>query len=616
MAFSQRFASFSNQKGGRTVGRQYQSVVIMLLLSLVMVGGIGSRLAYLQLVQGEHNRELAEDNRILLVPRRPARGTIFDRNGEILVGSRLSHSVSIWPITLPQDDKARSQVITKLAKILDIPASEINERLALDSYNLTKSVPIARGISSAQTTALAEYGNELPGVRVEAEAVRNYPRGDLAAHALGYTGELNDTDLENLKEKQYRLGDVIGKMGLEMALEDTLRGQWGGQQVEVDSSGQVLRVLGEKPSISGHDVTLTLDLKLQQAAERALGDHIGAIVAIDPRNGAVRAMVSRPTFDPNIFSARITEAQWQQIQSRGYPLVNRAMRAYPPASTFKVITATAGMESGKFDPDTVLPTYPFINVGGIQFWDWNNAGFGPLGFRGALAMSSDTFFYQIGRAVGEQSLEKWMRNYGLGAKTGIELGEEEDEGLVPNPEWKARELDEAWYLGDTINASNGQGNVLATPLQIAVMFAVVANGGYKVTPHFVSDAAAEAEGGSRWKKSLGLAPSTVEVLQDGLREVVSNGTGRAVSDPKLPPISGKSGTAEAPPGETHTWFGAYGPADKPEIVVVAFGEHSGGGGGSFAAPMVKQVLDEFFGVNKAGDKAAGAASVDPLLGTQ
>lgn len=630
MAFSQRSASFSNntsfsdKKGGRTVGRQYQSVVIMLLLSLVMVGGIGSRLAYLQLVQGERNRELAENNRILLVPRRPARGTIFDRNGEILVGSRLSHSVSIWPITLPENPEVRSQVIAKLARILDIPASEINERLAIDSYNLTKSVPIARGISSAQTTALAEYSNELPGVRVEAEAVRNYPRGDLAAHALGYTGELNDTELEDLKEKQYRLGDVIGKMGLEMALEDTLRGQWGGQQVEVDSSGQVLRVIGEKPSVSGNDVTLTLDLKLQQAAEKALGNHIGAIVAIDPRDGAVRAMVSRPTFDPNIFSARITEAQWQQIQSRGYPLVNRAIQAYPPASTFKIVTTTAGIESGKFSPDTVLSTYPFLTIGGIQFWDWNNAGFGPLGFRGAMAMSSDTFFYQVGRAVGEKTLEKWMRSYGLGTKTGIELGEEEDEGLVPNPAWKERELDEPWYLGDTINASIGQGNVLATPLQIAVMFAVVANGGYKVTPHFISDtigdkatnSAVNVADDNPWKKSLGLAPSTLQVLKDGLREVVTNGTGRAVSDPQLPPIAGKSGTAEAPPFESHTWFGAYGPADKPEIVVVAFGEHSGGGGGSFTGPMVKQVLDEYFGVKKAGDQAAEATSVDPLLGSQ
>jgi penicillin-binding protein 2 len=592
MSFSQRASSFSEKKVGRTVGRQYQSVVIMLLLSLIMIGGIGSRLAYLQLIQGDRNRELAEENRILLLPRRPARGTIFDRNGEILVGSRLSHSVSIWPIALPKKDQERTQVIARLAQILDVPVVEINERLAQSSYNLNKSVPIARGVSSAQTTALAEYESELPGVRVEAEAVRNYPRGDLGAHVLGYTGELNPEELEDLKEQEYRLGDVIGKMGLEAALEPQLRGQWGGQQVEVDSSGRVLSVIGEKPSISGKDVQITLDLKLQQAAEEALGDNIGAIVAIDPRDGAIRAMVSRPTFDPNIFSTRITEEQWAQITKNGYPLVNRAMRAYPPASTFKVITATAGMESGKFSPDVVLPTYASLNIGGIQFWDWNNAGFGPLGFRGALAMSSDTFFYQIGRGVGEKSLQEWMHKYGLGAKTGIELGFEEDEGLVPDEAWKLEVLDEEWYLGDTINASIGQGNVLATPLQIAVMFAVIANGGNRVTPHLVGNDT------QVWQQSIGMKPTTVKVIQDGLREVVTNGTGGAVQSPELPPISGKSGTAEAPPGETHTWFGAYGPSAKPEIVVVAFGEHSGGGGGSFAAPMVKKVLEQYFGVKK------------------
>ncbi len=610
MSFSQRASSFSEKKGGRTVGRQYQSVVIMLLLSFVMIGGIGSRLAFLQLVQGERNRELAEDNRILLLPRRPARGTIFDRNGEILVGSRLSHSVSIWPIALPKEEAKREQVLTRLAQILDVPAEEISDRLAQSSDNLNKSVPISRGVSSAQTTALAEYDHELPGVRVEAEAVRNYPRGDLAAHVVGYTGELNDAELEELKEQDYRLGDVIGKMGLEMALEPTLRGQWGGQQVEVDSSGRVLSVIGEKPSISGQDVQITLDLELQKAAEKALdakGDKLGAIVAIDPRDGAVRAMVSRPTFDPNIFSTRITQAQWEQITKNGYPLVNRAMQAYAPASTFKVITATAGMESGKFSPETVLPTYAFLNFGGIQFWDWNNAGFGPLGFRGAMAMSSDTFFYQIGRGVGEKSLQEWMHKYGLGSRTGIELGFEEAKGLVPDEEWKLKELDEPWYLGDTINASIGQGNVLATPLQIAVMFAIVANGGDHVTPHFVVDDS------KTWRRSIGMKPSTVKVLQESLREVVTNGTGGAVNDPKLPPIAGKSGTAEAPPRENHTWFGAYGPYENPEIVVVAFGEHTGGGGGSFAAPMVKQVLDQYFGIKE--DKSEEPV-VDPALGTQ
>lgn len=587
--------SFGEKKSGRTVGRQYQSVVIMLLLSLSMMGGIGSRLAYLQIVQGERNRELAEDNRVLLLPRRPARGTIFDRNGEVLVGSRLSHSVSIWPIALPEEETDKKEVIARLAQILDVPAREIDERLAQSSYNLNKSVPIARGLSSAQTTALAEYAAQLPGVRVEAEALRNYPRGDLAAHVLGYTGELDDAELENLKEDGYRLGDFIGKMGLEMALESQLRGEWGGQQVEVDSSGRVLSIIGEKSPVSGQDVQTTLDLKLQRAAEEALGDHIGAIVAIDPRDGAVRAMVSRPTFDPNIFSTRITQAQWDQITRNGYPLVNRAMRAYAPASTFKIITATAGMESGKFSPDVVLQTYPFLTIGGIQFWDWNNAGFGPLGFRGAMAMSSDTFFYQIGRGVGGKTLQDWMRKYGLGELTGIELGAEEDKGLVPDESWKRDVLNEPWYLGDTINSSIGQGNVLATPLQIAVMFAVVANGGDRVTPHFVMD---ENQDPNQWRTSIGMKPSTVKVLQESLRQVVTAGTGGAVNDPALPPIAGKSGTAEAQPRESHTWFGAYGPYENPEIVVVAFGEHSGGGGGSFAAPMVKKVLDQYFGVNQ------------------
>ncbi|MEO1634071.1 MAG: penicillin-binding protein 2 [Cyanobacteria bacterium J06631_9] len=599
MSFSQRASSggfsgsFGEKKGGRTVGRQYQSVVIMLLLSLVMLGGIGSRLAYLQIVEGERNRELAEDNRILLLPRRPARGTITDRNGEVLVSSRLSHSVSIWPIALPKEETDRARVIERLAQILDVPVGEINERLEQSSYNLNKSVPISRGVSSAQTTALAEYANELPGVRVEAEAVRNYPRGDLGAHVLGYTGEINTDDLEALEEQDYRLGDVIGKMGIELAMEETLRGQWGGEQVEVDSSGRVLSVIGEKPSVSGQDVQITLDLELQRVAEQALGDNIGAIVAMDPRDGAIRAMVSRPTFDANIFSTRITQAQWEQITKNGYPLVNRAVQSsYAPASTFKVVTTTAGIESGKYSPEAVLPTYPFLNIGGIQFWDWNNAGFGPLGFRGAMAWSSDTFFYQIGRGVGEVELQNWMRAYGLGSKTGIQVGVDEDPGLVPDAEWKREVLGEPWYLGDTINASIGQGNVLATPLQITVMFAVVANGGDLVTPYFVMD----GEDRSQQRVSLGMQPSTIQVLQEGLRQVITDGTGGAVNDPKLPPIAGKSGTAEAPPRENHTWFGAYGPYEDPEIVVLAFGEHSGGGGGSFAAPMVKQVLDQYFGV--------------------
>jgi penicillin-binding protein 2 len=427
----------------------------------------------------------------------------------------------------------------------------------------------------------------------------------LAAHVLGYTGELSDRDLERSKEKGYRLGDVIGQMGIEAAYEDLLRGEWGGQQVEVDGSGQVVRVLGRKPTQAGKDVNLTLDLDLQKAAEAALGDRKGAIVAINPSNGAVLAMVSRPAFDPNLFSSRISDAQWKQLQSEDHPFVNRALQGFPPASTFKVVTTTAGIESGKFSSDTVLPTYPSISVGGIEFSDWNHAGFGPLGFVEAIAMSSDTFFYQIGMGVGDRTLIHWAHRYGFGQKTGIELASEESAGLVPDDAWKRKQLGEGWFLGDTVNMSIGQGFLQVTPLQLAVMFAVPANGGYRVKPHLLKD----NEAAQNWREPLNLKPETVQTLRAGLRMVVTGGTGAALNAPDLPPVSGKSGTAEDIGRENHTWFGAYAPSDKPEIVVVAFGENSGGHGGSHAGPMVRAVMEAYFHPNKKSLKQSGVEQV-------
>lgn len=598
MAFTRFSPTVADHKTTRTVGRQYQSLVIMLLISLGLLGGVGSRLAYLQLVQGHRNRQLAENNRILLLPKRPARGTILDRNGKILAGSRLSHSVSIWPIALPKSQIERDRVVERLARLLDVSADTLQSRLEQAGYESTQSVPIARGLSPAQAIALTEYTADLPGVRVEAEAVRNYPHGDLAAHVLGYTGEMTDEELIEREEEGYRLGDVVGQMGAESAFEPMLRGVWGGQQVEVDSSGRIIKVLGEKPAISGNDIHLTLDLELQRAAEAALGNRIGAIVALNPKNGEVLAMVSRPTFDPNIFSTQISDEQWSQLQGKNYPFLNRSLRTYPPASTYKIVTTTAALESGRYSPNTVLSTYPYITAGGIQFWDWNRAGFGPLSFQGAMAWSSDTFFYQTAMGMGEAPLIQWSRRYGFGQKTGIELAPEESAGLVPDEAWKQENLEEGWYLGDTINMSIGQGYMQTSPLQVAVMFSVAANGGYRVKPHLLKDNSESKQ----WREELAMQPSTVRILQEGLRRVITAGTGKALNVPTLPPVSGKSGTAEAPPYETHTWFGAYGPSDNPEIVVVAFGEHSGGGGGSVAAPMVRQVLEAYFKQGNAAEQ--------------
>ncbi len=580
--------SVAHYQTPRTVGSPYQSLIIMLLVSVFMVGGIGSRLAYLQLVKGTRNRQLADNNRIRLLPKQPERGRILDREGKVLAGSRLSHSVYLWPLA-----QKRSQwVVTlkRLSHILKIPEAKLRKRLEQEGYNSPYRVRIQRGISPALVTALAENTSELVGVKVEAEAVRYYPYGDLAAHVLGYTGEMNDADFEKFKAKGYRLGDVIGQMGVEAAFEKQLRGEWGGQQVEVNGLGQVVQILGEKPSLAGKDVQLTLDMNLQKAAEEALGDRKGAIVALNPNNGAILAMVSRPTFDPNIFSTRISDAQWARLQGEDHPFVNRALQGFPPASTFKIVTTTAGIESGKFSADTVLGTYPSITVGGIQFNDWNNAGFGPLGFAGALAWSSDTFFYQIGMGVGDKTLIDWTQRYGFGTKTGVELSTEEAAGLVPSEAWKQKMLAEGWYQGDTVNMSIGQGFLQTTPLQVAVMFAVPANGGYRIKPHLLKD----NEASQNWRQSLNLNPATVRVLREGLRQVVTSGTGQAMNMETLPPMSGKSGTAEDFGRESHTWFGAYGPAENPRIVVVAFGENSGGGGGSFAAPMVRQVMEAYF----------------------
>ncbi|WP_310430079.1 penicillin-binding protein 2 [Chamaesiphon sp. VAR_48_metabat_135_sub] len=574
----------------RTVGQGNQSWVLMGVLGLGLIGGIGSRLVYLQLNQGAKNRQVAENNRVRTVAKPPVRGNIYDRKGRLLAGNKLSHSIFIWPLATKRENWLKTR--RRIAEILDLDEQMIQTKVAGVSINSTQRVRIVRDLSEAQITALREYGADKEGVDVDIESVRYYPGGQLAAHVLGYTGEMNDRELKKLRPQGYRLGDVTGKMGLESTLESRLRGEWGGTQVEVDGAGRLQQFLGQKVSKSGQDVTITIDLELQKVAEAALGTHKAAIVAMDPRNGEILAMASRPAFDPNSLSGRISPSVWKQLQGQDHPFVNRALSAFPPASTFKIVTTTAALESGKFKPDTILQTYASLRIGGFTFADWNHAGFGPLGFPGALKWSSDTFFYQVGQRVGGPTMIDWTRKYGYGKKTGIELPEEA-KGLVADDTWKQLNYKTQWSIGDTINMSIGQGFLQATPLQVAGMFAVPANGGYHVQPHLVKDAEKR-----EWRESMNLKPSTIATIRKGLREVVDGGTGAAMNTQTIPKAAGKSGTAEAPPGPSHVWFGSYAPLDKPEIVVVAFGEHTGGGGGKTAAPMVLKVMEAYFNGGK------------------
>lgn len=576
------------KQADRTASRQRRGVAIVLLIGLVLLGGIGARLAYLQLVTGEANREKAENNRIRLVPKPPVRGNVFDRKGRPLATTRLTHAAYLWPRAQQQPDWP--QKLSRIAELLSLPQDDIQRRVEQAGYNSPALIRIARSLTPAQITALQEYSNELKGVvEVDIEAVRYYPHKTLAAHLLGYTGELNAEELAQRRSEGYRMGDIVGKMGVEAAYEPQLRGEWGGLQLEVDGAGNVMKILGQKVAKAGKDVTLTLDLETQKAAEASLGGRKGAIVALDPRTGGVLAMASNPAFDPNVFSSQITPAIWEKLQAKGNPFVNRALRGFPPASTFKVVTQTAGMESGKYPPNTILGTFAYLNVGGTAFGEWNRAGFGPLGYTQAMAWSSNTFHGQIGKGVGGPTLIKWAHRYGFGEQTGIELGGESP-GLIADDAWKRKNYNWEWTAGDSVNMSIGQGFTLATPLQVAVMFAATANGGYRLKPHLRD----EGGDGSKWRKSLNLKPTTLKTLRSGLRAVVAGGTGKALNVPHLPPVAGKSGTAEAPPGKPHAWFGGFAPFEKPEIVVVAFAEHSGGGGGSVAAPMVKQVMEAYF----------------------
>jgi penicillin-binding protein 2 len=593
MTFTKRQISpFNPTENTRTMGKGIRAAVLFLLSVLVLMGILGGRLFYLQVVEGDRNQQLAENNRIRLIAKPPERGRLFDRKGNILASSRLAHVVYLWPIAQPKDKW--EPTINRLAKLIGVSAQTITDKLEQEGYNSPNLVRVSAAISPKLVTVLSEHSLELTGVKVEPEAVRYYPNGDVAAHVLGYTGELTAEELSRLREKGYRPGDLIGKSGVEYAFESQLRGEWGGQQVEVDAFGKVLRILGQKPPKAGNAVKMTIDLDLQKAVEKILGEQQGGIVAMDPNNGEVLAMVSHPAFDPNLFSGKISEATWKRLQEKDHPFVNRVLQVYPPASTFKVVTMTAALETNKFGTNDVLPTYPYLDIGGFQFWDHNKAGFGTIGFSEAMAYSSNTFFGQVGMRVGEKDLAAWARKYGYGEYSGLEIKEEETKGTVPDAEWKQKVVGEPWYVGNTLNMSVGQGDVQANLVQVSMMTSAVGNGGFKIRPHFLL----ENNDAKEWRQSLNISPTNLAALQKSLRSVFDIGTASTLNSQEIV-MAGKSGTAQDPPRLNHAWFTVYAPYQNPEIVVTVFAENAGGGGGSaVAAPLAVQTIEAYVKIKK------------------
>lgn len=586
--------------------RLRRRVYVALVVGLVGLAGLLARLWYLQVLHGEELRILSDNNRIRLHRVRATRGTIVDRFGRILVDSRPSFDA----VLVPEDAGDVGAIVETLAPILQIPGAELMALIQANGGRPFQEVLIKRDLSFDEISAIETRQFELPGVTLQIVPRRSYPLGSVLAHLSGYVGEVNSQELQ--ADRSYRMGDLVGKTGLERRWETYLRGTNGEQQVEVDSLGRRLRVLREVEEIPGHTLRLTIDRDLQVAADRALGNRAGSVVALDPRNGDVLAMVSHPAFDPNLFSRGVKSAEWRQfVTDHSRPLMNRAIQGqYPPGSTFKFIVAVAALQEGVVNPFTSVSCSGGLTFGNRYFRCWRKGGHGSVNVHEALVHSCDTFFYQVAQRLGVDLIAQYARLFGLGLPTGIDL-DHERAGTIPDSAWKFRRFRQPWFAGETLSVAIGQGYVTATPLQMASAVAMLATG-KRYRPHLVlqvehPDGTVIHSEQPELVAELGVRSVVAKQVRDALRDVVERGTGK---NARLQAISvaGKTGTsqvvrlgkerprADRQPREhrDHAWFVAYAPADEPEIAVAAIVEHAEGGGGAVAAPLVREVLREFF----------------------
>jgi len=566
-------------------GQRSRRAIFLLTFISAIMGIVGGRLFQLQVVEGARNRDLADQNRISLVPLPSDRGIIADRKGRPFAASRLTRAVYLSPREqTPEQWKKTAEL---LSPILDTPAKEILDKLAVAGYKSAMPVRVSPDLSPAAFIALNEKMPSLPGVEIQGESSRNYRYGSLAAHVLGYVGEATAEDLK--KNPDYPMGMIVGHAGIERIANEDLRGVWGGQMIEVDAAGRHVQRLGYKPAKSGKSVTLTLDLPLQQTAEKFLGNRRGAVVVLDVKTGAVRALASAPTYDPNLFTRRVSNAEWQRLQAQDKPFLNRALQGYPPGSTFKIVTSAAAIESGKYNVNSRVATSSAFNLGGHLFHE-HGSSYGVIGFQKALTVSSNTFFYQVGFRTGPEEISKWAKKFGIGT-TNLGL-EGETNGSVPTPAEKEKLFGEPWYGGDTVSMAIGQGLVQVTPLEMAVMIAAIANNGYRVKPHLL---ASQTNLPEMQPEKMGLSPATHAVIKAGLAAVVREGTARQLNNGAIPPSAGKTGTAEVFGQKDNALYVGFAPLDKPQIAVAVVVEN-GGYGAQSAVPIAHEIYKTHFGV--------------------
>lgn len=578
------------------IGRINGGIQVVLLL-------ITTAYWYVQIAEGASYRVMADDNRLRKLSAEAPRGLIRDRHHRPLVENVPSYSLYI--------DRSRSDSDAGLrfaSKVLDVSMQELEE--VLESQRRIprfQPVRLAAQLTLTQVSQLAALKLEFPELEIVVEHLRLYRHAGQTAHLLGYLGEVSERQLQS-GSGDYRSGDQVGKKGIEEIYESTLRGQRGEHIVVVDSRGRVVGEQEQISAIAGQDVTLTIDLDLQQTAVQQLEGRVGSIVAMDPRNGQILAMVSSPAFDSNLFARRLQPEEWQQLVSDpDHPLQNRAIQnTYPPGSVFKIVMALAGLDQGKIDPQQTRVFCPgYSTLYNNRYRCWRAGGHGWVNLESSLRYSCNVYYHSLSQQLDIDQIAHYARMFGLGRKSAIDL-KGEKAGLVPSKSWSLEARGTPWYPGETISVATGQGPILVSPLQMAVMLAATANGGYLVHPHL---ALAEEDVHHDPRDRLPLKPEHLNLVREALRSTVHHpeGTGRAVRIEGLQ-IAGKTGTAQvisqevrtsndelAPEHRDHAWFATFAPVDDPQLVVVVFVEH-GGGGSTAAAPLAKAVFEEYFDV--------------------
>lgn len=576
----------------------------------VLLFGLVSRAFTLQIMQGKTYQELADNNRLRDVPIWPKRGVIRDRNGVVLADNISRFQVIASPYALPLDEHEREEVIARAARLFGVSLDAMRDQLMENGRWLDEDVVVANGIPYDKAIAAEIEMPHLTGFRLEVRPTRRYPLSSEVpslSHILGYVGKISPEEYTQKRDSGYLRTDEIGKTGLERMYENEMRGTLGWEHIEVDAFGKENSSVGVQKSVDGTPLQLTLDTELQRAAEEALRAGLerakvqrGAVIALDPRDGSVLAAVSLPSYDNTLFTANGSSTlQAALFQDDDRPLFPRAWAGtYPSGSTVKIVISVAALMEHIVDAKTTVLSTGGIQAGPWFFPDWKAGGHGTVNVRSAIAWSVNTFFYYVGGGynsfvgMGSDKLAEWMRRFGLGTETGLDVPSEAT-GLVPTKEWKVATKKEAWYLGDTYNLSIGQGDLLVTPMQVAVYTSAIANNGTIVRPHFLKSfgEGAQASGTSIFspKASAIADQSALETVRLGMRDAVVYGSARSLST--LPfEVAGKTGTAQwHPTKNTHAWFTGFAPFENPEIVVSVLIEE-GGEGSSFATPVAKEVL--------------------------